>query len=165
MKNILIPMFAATLLAGPAMANTKTSKTFSGWQVECVENDKTKVKNCVMSQTLINQKTKQRVVSVLVRKPKDEPYKLILQVPLGADLSAGVGLTIDTSAPVKVAYKTCMPKTCIAEFELTEAWAKALSGGTNATITVTGLKGESVPFKIALKGFTDAYAWFAAEAP
>lgn len=166
MKKILIAMALGTLattMATPVLADTKTSKTFSNWQVECVETDKAKA--CIMSQVLINQKTKQRVISMMVRKPKGEDGKIVLQVPLGVSLASGATLTLDNAKPVVFAYKACVPKGCVAEFKLTDEWVKALGGGADCTITVTSLKGEAAPFKITLKGFADAYAYFASEAP
>ena len=166
MKNILTLMATGILLttsASSVLANTKTSKTFFGWQVDCVQTDKAKA--CAMSQILVNQKTKQRVMSMTIRKPKDEESRVVLQVPLGASLASGVILTLDNAKPVMFVYKTCLPKGCVAEFKLTEEWVTALGGGANCTVSVVGLKGESVPFKIGLKGFTEAYTYFAAEAP
>lgn len=166
MKKILTAVALATLTISTAtsvMANTKTTKTFSKWRVDCVKTDKAKA--CVIAQVLINQKTKQRVISMTVRKPKDEAAKVVLQVPLGVSLAPGLTLAIDNAKPLTIAYKACVPKGCVAEFALADEWIKALGGGTDSTVTVTSLKGEAAPFKFTLTGFADAYAYFTTEAP
>lgn len=154
---------ASLLLASAAGAVTKNSQTFEGWLVECASEGE--VKNCVMAQVLVNQKTKQRVASMGLRKLKGETAKLGLQVPLGVDLSAGISLALEGTKAVKIAYRTCVQNGCVGEFELTEAWLKAFSSDGELTLTVSSLTGETVPFKIALKGFAQAHAYFTAEAP
>ncbi len=151
-------------LSGMASANTKTTKSFSGWQVECVELDKDKSKTCIMSEALLNAKTKKRVMSMLIRKTKEGKYKIGLQVPQGADLGAGVLLALDASEPVKIAYKVCLNGSCLAEFDLTEDWSGVLGKGKNVTATITGLNKETAPFKLELKGFAEAYAYLLEQA-
>ncbi len=147
-------------LGGIAHADTTTTKSFGNWKVECVEKDADKSKFCIMSQTLVNAKTKQRVFSFVLNKNKAGELMANIQVPLGGDLASGLSLAVDDSKPVKVAYKRCVQFGCLAEFKLSDDWNRFLGNGKAFIVTLSGDGDQTVPFSIELKNFSDAITYF-----
>ncbi len=149
--------FAISAVVVGARADTTTTKTFSNWKVLCVEKDSDKSKQCLMSQTLVNSKTKQAVFTLALRKNQKGEFLADVQVPLGGDLASGLSLTVDDAKPVTVAYKRCIQIGCLAEFTVGDGWKKILGTGKAFKATITGPNDQAVPFSVDLKNFSEAF--------
>jgi invasion protein IalB len=115
--------------------------------------------DCSASQSLFIKETGQRLLSVALRIPADtrKPV-LMLQVPLGIYLPAGVTLQIGKDAARKVALQSCDQNGCLAEYPITAAEIDAMLKGADLSITVQNLKQEPITVPVAALGFPLAYA-------
>jgi len=161
--------FAAAAIATAAVAAvtlhaeaaTRTQKGFSGWQVDCNESDDGK-KACALQYSLLNQKNRQTVFSwTIIKGDKDGgPNKAVIRTPNGVLLSEGVNIGFEGADPVKINYLTCGPLACVAEFDFTDQWSKALSGNEKVMVNLKAANQKPVKFDINLKQFSDAYSYF-----
>ena len=163
-KSLATAALAAAAIASVALhaeAATRTQKSFSGWEVDCNEGDDGK-KTCALQYSLLNQKTRQPVFSwTIIKGDKDgAPNKAVIRTPNGVLLSEGVNIGFDGADPVKINYLTCGPRACVAEFDFTDQWSKALAGNEKVGVSLKAANEKPVKFDITLKQFNDAYAYF-----
>lgn len=147
-----------------AEAVTRTQKSFSGWEVDCTEKDDGK-KVCALQYSLLNQKNRQPVFSwTIVKGDKDgAPNKAVIRTPNGVLLADGVNIGFEGADPVKINYLTCGPRACVAEFDFTDQWSKALSGNEKVGVSLKSANQKPIKFDIVLKQFSDAYTYFKAQ--
>ena len=87
--------------------------------------------------------TGQLVASVLVRVPNDthQPVMMI-QVPVGLFLPAGLNLQIDEGKPQPVPLQTCDLKGCYAGMQMSPELIASLKAGKRLTMTFQNLAEE-----------------------
>lgn len=143
--------------AGPAVAITKLSQSFDQWQVNCVTDAK-KNKVCAVAFSLVNKKLKQIVFSFSVNRSTADPKaKIVIRTITGVLLPGGINLTLPATDPIKVDYRTCGPRACVSEFELSDNWLKALSENDKLVVEYRLANSEPIKHDIILKSFRTAY--------
>ncbi len=163
-KTLATAVLAAAAVAGMALgaqADTRTQKSFGGWQVDCNQPDGGK-EACVLQYSLVNKKDRRPIFSWAIAKgDKDgDVNKAVVRTPTGVLLSEGVNIGFEGADPVKINYLTCGPQACVAEFDFTAQWSKALSGNDKVVVNLKAANQKPVKFEIDLKQFSDAYAYF-----
>jgi invasion protein IalB len=150
---------AATAQGANVMqAPTTLSETYDSWTVQCVnkaEGEKTQ-RTCQMSQELLQQKTRQRVLTFAIGMA-DKKAKVTLVLPFGLLLSEGVRVQIGEEEILRGAYRTCLPAGCVAEIELPAETIKKFESAETASVLMTANSGQPVKTDISLKGFTPAF--------
>lgn len=164
MKSIAVAALAVGSLAVSglaAQADTRVQKSFGGWQVDCNEQDSGQ-KGCALQYALVNKKNRQPIFSwTILKGTKDgDPNKAVIRTPNGVLLSEGVNIGFEGADPVKIAYFTCGPTACVAQFDFTDQWSKALGGNDKVVVNLKAANEKPVKFEIDLKQFNDAYAYF-----
>ena len=163
MKSIAVAavVAGAVAAAGVAQANTRVQKSFGGWQVDCTEQDTGK-KGCALQYSLVNKKDRQPIFSwTIVKGPKDgDPNKAVIRTPSCVLLSEGVNIGFEGADPVRIAYLTCGPRACVAEFDFTDQWSKALGGNSKVVVNLKAANQKPLKYEIDLKQFNDAYDYF-----
>ena len=128
-----------------------------GWVVNC-----TSVQgglDCRAGQSLFIKETGQRLLSVALRVPLDTKKPvLLLQVPLGIYLPAGVSLQFGKDTARKIVLQSCDQNGCLAEYAITDAEIGAMLKGADLTISIQNLKKEPVTVQVPVLGFPAAYA-------
>ena len=128
-----------------------------GWVVNC-----TSVQtglDCRAGQSLFIKETGQRLLSVALRVPPDtKKPTLLMQVPLGIYLPAGVALQFGKDTARKIVLQSCDQNGCLAEYAITDAEIGAMLKGADLTITIQNLKQEPVAVQVPVLGFPAAYA-------
>lgn len=149
---------AVTIHAGAA---TRVQKGFSGWQVDCTEQDNGK-KGCALQYALLNKKDRTPIFSwTIVKGEKDgDPNKAVIRTPNGVLLTDGVNIGFEGADPVKINYLTCGPRACVAEFDFTDQWSKALGGNEKVVVNLKAANKQPVKYEISLKQFNEAYTYF-----
>lgn len=156
----VLALAAVALTLPPAGAATRVQKTFGGWRVDCTEQDDGK-KGCILQYALVTQTDKRPVFSWIIAPGKaGAPNKVILRAPTGVLLPEGVNIGIEGADPVKISYLTCGPQACVAEFDMTDKWRKALGSYPKAIISYKAVTGEPIKHEIDLKQFGDAYKYY-----
>lgn len=159
MKRMLASI-AMAAVANSAFAQTpqRTTATYDDWTVRCEVNDA--VRTCEMAQAMQIKGQAQPVTQIAIgRQAKNEPMKIVFQVPINVWLPTGVKLVADDKDPGIVGtYRRCLPGACIADSELKDDVVKKLRGLTeNGKLQFRdgGLQDVAIP--ISFKGFGQAY--------
>jgi invasion protein IalB len=129
---------ASATPAKTASSNPQTStstSTYEDWVVRC-ETKPPAPKICEAVQTIAtrNQQQQQSAIAEVVfgRVGKSDPMKLIVQVPPGVYLPAGLRLIVeDKASPLVATFTRCL-QTCMAEVEIKPDAIQLLKGKTKA---------------------------------
>jgi invasion protein IalB len=129
-----------------------------GWVSKCVSESRQNPVECSMEQTVVLTSTGQLLASVLVRVPTDthQPVMMI-QVPVGLYLPAGLNLQIDEGKPQPIPLQTCDLKGCYAGMQISQELIASLKAGKRLTMTFQNLAKNNVVVPMALDNFADAY--------
>ena len=158
----VLAMVLAVATAAQAASATRIQKTFNNWRVDCAEVEN-KSRRCALQYSLVNKKNKQVVFSwSVIPKTKEatSPPQAVIRTPTGVALGDGISVVFAGSEPIKVQYKTCGARGCIAEVDFSDAWVKAF--GTKPTVTVNykAVSGTPIKHDLDLKNFQEAYAYY-----
>jgi invasion protein IalB len=148
-----------------AASATRIQKTFNNWRVDCAELDN-KSRRCAMQYSLVNKKNKQVVFSWIVApktKESPTPPQAVIRTPVGVALGDGISVVFAGSEPIKVQYKTCGQRGCIAEVEFSDAWVKAFGSKPTVTINYKAVTGTPIKHDLDLKNFQEAYAFYTSQ--
>lgn len=115
--------------------------------------------DCRASQSLFLKNTGQHIMSVAVRIPPDTKKPvLLMQLPLGIYLPAGVSLQIGKDEAKTLPIENCDQAGCLAEYAITDAEIGAMLKGAALTITLQSASKEPVTLTVPATGFPAAYA-------
>jgi invasion protein IalB len=135
--------------AGPATASP-------GWRLLC--DGAVQSLDCRVSQTLLVKQTGQLLLSVVVRKPsKTEPPALMLHLPHGLNLPAGVMFHIGKAQPQPLAVQTCDEKGCYAGMALSVEMLTSMQKSEELFVHFQGLDKRPISISMPLAGFADAF--------
>lgn len=140
-------------------APTTLSETYDAWTVQCVNRSEgeQRQRTCQMSQELLQQGTRQRVLLFAINTAADGGATATLILPFGLLLSEGVRIEIAEKEVVRGAYRTCLPAGCVAELGLSDEVIQQLETSEIASVMMTANTGQPVKTDISLKGFAAAY--------
>jgi invasion protein IalB len=150
-----------------AMAQTDQPKAAQGqqaqqqpapnWVVNCAQSQQGLL--CRAGQSLFFKKTGQRFMSVaVVVAPDTKKPQLLLQLPLGVYLPAGVSLKIGKDEAKTLPYQSCDQAGCIAEYAVTDGELNAMTKGANLTISAQNNQKKPFNLEVSSNGFSEAYA-------
>lgn len=147
-----------------AEAVTRVQKTFGGWKVDCTEREDNQ-KSCSLQYALVTQKDRRPVFSwTIVRRGKEGVLnKAVLRTPTGVLLSDGVSVGFEGAEQVKIDYLTCGPRACIAEFDFTDDWFKALASKKKVLVNYKAANDKPVKHDIDLNQFSAAFDFFTSQ--
>lgn len=159
MKRMLASI-AMAAVATSAFAQTpqRTTASYDDWTVRCEINDT--VKSCEMTQAMQIKGQAQPVTQIAIgRQAKNDPMKIVFQVPINVWLPTGVKLVADDKDPGIVGtYRRCLPGACIADSELKDDVVKKLRSLTeNGKLQFKDGVLQDVAIPISFKGFGQAY--------
>jgi invasion protein IalB len=111
-----------------------------------------------MEQTVVLTGSGQLLASAVVRVPADtrQPVMMI-QVPVGLYLPAGLNLQVDDEKPQPLELQTCDLKGCYAGTPLPPEMLSAMKAGKRLTITFQNLAKENIVVPLTLANFAEAY--------
>lgn len=136
---------------------TSLSETYDAWTVQCANQQGEKSSRiCQMSQELLQQKTRQRVLTFAIGMTA-ESSKATLILPFGLLLSEGVRVQIGEEAVLQGSYRTCLPTGCLAEIDFPKEVVEKFETAEVASVMMTANSGQPVKTDISLKGFSSAY--------
>lgn len=99
------------------------------------------------------------LVSAAIRKVEGKDARsLMVMVPLGMALPAGVQAKVDDNEPIKLRYTLCHAGGCTAETQATEEIIEQFRKGEKLVVAAVNLSGKPVGFPVPLSGFTKAYS-------
>jgi len=154
--------FAASLSqphfgAAPALAQDATGPQ-SAWIKVCEkdpENDRTM---CVVTQELRDENGRFLASVGLRIDPETEKQQgLIVGLPLGMLLTPGIRVQVDEGGQTPGQFGICLPTGCFVELEVEDAFVDTLRKGNELRVLAISGRGETVPFRMSLIGFTRTY--------
>lgn len=150
--SALMLQFAAW--AVPAAAEGRAP----GWSSSCTSKDRAAPLFCSMEQTLVASETGALIGKAEVRvTAKSEQPLLLLLVPLGVDVRAGLRLRVDDAELADVAVQTCNAGGCLAALPLVPSAIAALRGGRVMTMTFRGTGKPELTARFSLAGFSETF--------
>ncbi|MCH4564942.1 invasion associated locus B family protein [Halomonas sp. EGI 63088] len=150
------PAFAQQASPGDANADV-TTEQFRDWEVICPREASAGI--CTMSQVVNNPDSDQPLMRVIMAYPPQlEGPAMTFLLPLGVHLASGLQLSVDGVEPAQFPYQTCLQQGCRADLPVEPALLQALRGGSAATLSLIGPRGDRMDLDISLMGFTDANA-------
>ena len=152
-------LLAATVAAGAQSATTKKNdqkpSAKNAWAVTCGGGGEL---ICQMVQNVMIQKTKQRLVSVVIRPSKDDKnHRLIIAAPHGLNIPEGVDVQIDKEKARKFPIKTSDQNGTYMSEPISDALLAAMRKGTKLNISYTFANGKKITIPLGLVGFSAAY--------
>jgi len=115
--------------------------------------------DCRASQTLVSKNTGAAVLTLVVRTTPQTPKPVMLiQVPLGIYLPAGITLQIGRDEAKTLPLQSCNREGCLTEYALTGAEIAAMQRDADLTVSLQDLKQAPVTLKVSGLGFAAAYA-------
>lgn len=128
----------------------------SAWAVNCSNSGKGLV--CKATQRLVLKKTNQLLLAVTVQKSdQSDKSSMLIQLPHGLFLPAGVKLQVDNDKQTDYTIQTCDQRGCYVGLPLAASMLKSMSNGKIFTVIFQNLKKKSVKVPLPLKGFEAVY--------
>jgi invasion protein IalB len=114
---------------------------------------------CLTHHERIDGNTGRVLVSAAIRQVEGKDTRsLMVMVPLGMALPAGVQAKVDENEPIKLNYTLCHVGGCTAETEATDEIIEQFRNGEQVVVAAMNLAGKPIGFPVPLSGFTKAYA-------
>lgn len=141
----------------PLEANGKAIE--QGWAAKCTSAARNADVDCAATQRLALAATGQLLASVALSVPAEtRKPQMIIQVPLGLFLPAGIVLTTDDSAPEKAEIQTCDANGCYARLSVTDGMIKRLGEAKTLKLVFKGNTKQDLSVSVPLDGFTEAWS-------
>lgn len=145
--------------AAPVAAQAaKPSADSQNWASICSTETRGGALDCSLSQRVIDAKTGRLIAMVRIRFPSDTRAPvMLLQMPLGVYLPAGLSLAVDNASQGKAEFQTCEPDGCYAGMPLAGTLLKAMLKGQTLNITIQDQAHNDTTLRISLAGFSKTY--------
>ena len=144
--------------AVPAQEPTQqTTALQPDWAVNCatVQTELT----CVASQAFFVKETGQRFMTVSVNPARgSKKTTLVLQLPLGIYLPAGVSMQFGKAAAKTIPIISCDQNGCMTEYTATDAEVKSMLGGESLLVAVQTRDQKPLSVNVPFAGFDTAYS-------
>jgi invasion protein IalB len=129
------------------------------WSTGCNAPSRKEPLSCSIEQRVLLRETGQQLGRAAVQTSGPEPRTpgLLLHLPLGLSMAAGVSVVVDADTPVKLDVQTCDAAGCYAARALDGELLKAMQRGRELKITFEDLNRKPITVTFTLEGFTDAF--------
>jgi len=149
---------------GAAAQEEQPKKAEAAWVKLCekapsLQEEGKQMDVCLTHHERIDGNTGRVLVSAAIRQVEGKDKRsLMVMVPLGMALPAGVQAKVDENEPIKLKYTLCHVGGCTAEAEATEEVIEQFRNGEKLVVAAMNLSGKPIGFPVPLSGFTKAYA-------
>ena len=137
--------------------STEKSQPGPSWAVQCGNAGKEFA--CTAYQTIAVRKSGQRLLMVSVTRPEGgKGPAMLIHLPHGLFLPAGVSLKVGEGKPKALVVQTCDAKGCYAGAALDKDQVSAMHSGKDLTVGFQNLEKKPLSIAMPLAGFAAAYA-------
>src|SRR5262249_110567 len=155
--EILKPKSSQGGVAPPQAPPQQAAALQPNWAVNCA-TAQTEL-TCVASQSFFLTETGQRFMTVSVNPGRaDKKTTLVLQLPLGIYLPAGVSMQFGKAAARTIPIISCDQSGCFAEYAVTDAEIKSMLNGENLQVAVQTRDQKPLSVTVPFAGFDVAYS-------
>ena len=111
-----------------------------------------------MEQSAVLNQTGQVIAEISVRLPtgSSQPVMMI-RVPVGLFLPAGIGLQIDDRPPLQLVVQTCDLKGCYAGLQISPELLGTMKTGSKLAVVFQNLTQQKITVPMTLAQFAEAY--------
>ena len=128
----------------------------AAWRVECSGDGKTL--ECRAVQQVYHRESRQLLVSLAVKPAADgKTGAMIVQLPLGLNLTEPIMLKVDNGAPEKQAIQTCTNVGCFIAMTIADKLLAAMRTGSELKVTMQDANKKAVDIGLPLLGFGLAF--------
>jgi invasion protein IalB len=139
----------------------RTTATYDDWIVQCqTQAGSPPQKVCEMAQvTQVEGRNIPFSRVAVVRPVKDQPVKLVVQVPVNVSFNANVRVqSSDSDAGLAAPFARCVPAGCFAEIEVGEDALRKLRAAAGAgKLSFADAGGRNISVPLSFKGFSQAF--------
>jgi invasion protein IalB len=151
-------IFAASCAAGAAAPNSASlaSDGGSGWRIECANDGK--ALDCRAINRVNHRDTRELIAAVAIRIPPDtKKPALIVQLPLGIQVTDKITLRVDEGQAEGYPVQTCTQTGCLVGAPASDALIAALRAGRELKVAFQSLAKQTITVTMPLAGFGLAY--------
>lgn len=128
------------------------------WRSHCASAARGSAPDCSIAQTAFLTQTGQMLASVSVRLPPNSKQPvMMIQVPVGLFLPAGIVIQVDNGQVETLVIQTCDLKGCYAGTGISEELMAALTKGKRFAVTFQNLSRQNVTVPLTLAQFAETY--------
>lgn len=132
--------------------------TGPAWSLNCSVLKDKKTKSCNVSQSLYILKTKQRLLTVSIRKiAKQQKHTILISLPHGLFLPAGTTLQIDKNKAIRIPVQTADANGSYAGGLLQQDFLNLMNKGKSLKVSFFNSNRKAITVPVALKGFSSAF--------
>lgn len=158
-RGMILALSAVTLTAAQAAPTPKPPPEGGGvaaWRVECTGDGKTL--DCRAVQQMLHRETRRLIVSVVVRPAfKGKGGVMVLQLPLGLNLTEPIAVKVDNGAAKKQAIQTCTNIGCFATIPFGDKLVAAMRAGKTFHVIMRDSNKKTIDVSLPLLGFGLAF--------
>ncbi len=154
-------LFAGTPVAQSQTAAPLATGSAKPWVYGCEQSADKKMKRCSIVQNLSIKRgeKEQRLLTVVVQpQRKAKNHALLLVLPHGLLLPAGVVIKIDNNKPTKLGIYTSDAKGAYASAPISDELLAAMKKGVRMNVTFVTVARKPVAVPVNLSGFTSSYS-------
>lgn len=157
---------AAVMMAGSAgalaqeadPASSKTATRITGWGVQCMSPSRSGVMNCKAEQQLLLADTNQLFVKITVSvNGESKKPSMVVQLPVGLHLPAGVKLQFDDNEAETHPVETCDGQACYVLIADAARVIVSMKGGNDLKVMFKNMNRDDIETTVPLSGFSDAF--------
>ena len=100
----------------PAATSKSPAQPQSKWATQCSSVSRDKPLGCSIEQRIVLRETGQQLARISIQVNADKPSQpaLLVHVPLGLSIRAGIKMQVDDAEPLKLDIQTCDAAGCYA---------------------------------------------------
>jgi invasion protein IalB len=150
---LVASLIAASSQSAPAQAPDGPP---AAWRVECSGDGKTL--DCRAVQQVYHRETRQLLVQLVVRPAADaKTGAMIVQLPLGLNLTEPITVKVDNGPSERQAIQTCTNVGCFVAMTVADKLLAAMRTGSQLNVTVQDANKKPVDMSLPLLGFGLAF--------
>ena len=153
----------ASSLAAPAWSQEASgtkprvgTPAAKAWLVNCSSSATSDDLICQMSQQLTASQTGQRLMSVVIRRGEGKALSMLVALPHGLYIPAGIKLTVDGGKALPSEIQTSDANGVYAALEVTDDLLRRLKAGNKMEVSMTNVQRNTLAIPVSLAGFTAA---------
>lgn len=129
-----------------------------GWTARCFSAGRQSQLECTLEQQVVVQQTGQQISMVTVRLPGDTKQPvMMIQLPLGLFLPAGLTLQVDEAKGQVLAIQSCDQRACYVGLPITPELLESLKKGQRLSLGIQSMNREPVTIAHTLNDFASQY--------
>ena len=151
----VVGSFLVLLSVGAGRAQPNVGERIGDWTLQCKALLK-KQTVCALTQTIVNPRTKQRVLRLTLRKLEESgKLALIVVAPLGIHLATGMAGKLDEGKQFAFIWQRCTNQGCSAAVEVDEKMKWTMMAGKQLFIAFKPQADiDALKFAVSLMGVT-----------